>query len=1609
MIKRNVKRFLLMMGMILMCSGQAHPQVATGTPPFGSFGGGPDTINLGNLNDHITVPILNKPGRGTPFSYNLTYDTSVLYPSTVSGTKTWTPVYNWGWSAATQANTGYISNTSGFDQCYYMQGRIKLLGTLHTWTTNYVYHDPWGVPHPFAGTANNWTGDAEGGCTLGTDNGFTSTTNDGSGYTINVISAGGATLTSRNGKTIAAPQGLGTGAASTTDRNGNQISVNSSGAFTDTLGTTALSVTGVAPSNTTFSYTSATNATASYTMKYQSYSVRTNFGCSGISEYSATGVYLVSEIDLPDVSVNSNDKYTFAYEGTPGSTTGEVTGRMASVTLPTGGIITYEYTGANNGIECVDGSAAGLTRTTPDGQWTYVRAGSGTSWSTTVTDPSTPGNETIVNFQSAIPSSGTIPIFYETERAIYQGPVSGTFLKAIFTCYNNTTPGCTGTAVVLPITERSVYVLWPGTGGLESLTNTYYDGFGNVTETDEFGYGAAAPGPIARKTITAYATLGNGIVSMPHTVTIYDGSGAKSSTTYTYDSGSVTSTSGTPQHVAVTGSRGNATTISYFVGATSSLTKNLTYYDTGNVNAITDVNGASTTFAYGTSSCGNSFPTSISEPVGGLSRSMVWNCTGGVQTSVTDENNQTTTTAFSDPNYWRQNKITDPAMNVTNFSYGDINSVEGYLTFGSSIVDGLNTTDSLGRPHVSQTRESPTSNTYDSLETDYDSVGRPSRTTLPFPSSAGVGSSSAPATTTTYDALSRKSTVADSGGRNETYTYAQNDTYRTLGPPPPGENAKRKQFEHDALGRLTSVCEVTSATGSASCGQVSPASGFATQYAYDVLDDLIGVTQNAQSASKQTRTYSYDDLGRITSETNPESITTTYTYDTDSTCGVSNGDLVKKVDAVGNTTCYSYDPLHRVTSITYSGLYATSTPNRYYVYDGATVNGVVMANAKTRIAEAFTATCQTCAKITDLGFSYTVLGQVSDAYELTPHSGAYYHVTSTYFANGAIKQLSNMVGLPTITYSVDGEGRVNSVGASSGQSPLTSAAYNTASQTTGLTFGSTDSDSFTYDPKTNRMTQYKFSVNGQSVTGTLTWNSIATLETLAITDPFYGGGNQTCSYTHDDLSRLASANCGSPWSQTFGYDAFGNLTKTGTVSFQPTYSYLTNQMTAIGTSSVSYDKNGNVLSDTAHTYTWDANGRPVTIDVVGASLTYDALGRMVEQNKNGTVTEIAYTPSGGKLAILSGQTLQKAFVPLPGGAVAVYISAGLAYYRHSDWIGSSRFASTPGRMLYFDGAYAPFGENYAQTGTADLSFTGMNQDTATNLFDFPAREYNSIHGRWPSPDPAGLSSVRLGDPQSLNRYAYARNNPLANADPSGMEDGECDFWYGCTGPTGGAGGGFGGSTDDGSSGDNGANDGPTTDCNDQCQQQIGEAEQLTLAALNNPMCAQAVDGGSGAAAATLSSPSLGLLTLGPISTSATTSGSFGIVTTINYDMPSIYGGYQSNIVINVNPGGANFLTGVVAYSQSSVAISQQIELLHDLGHAAANAGLSSVVMPDDQSPDNPNNLNPFTQLEASNANTAAIGDACFPNGDSTANSPNLSDPDQGSGPVDAVRKRRKRF
>jgi RHS repeat-associated protein len=1478
------KHFFLV---VVLLAGVASAQVATGTPPFGSFGGGSfDTVNLGNLNVHFAIPVVHKAGRGMPFGYDLSYDGSVWVPVSSNGVTQWQPVYNWGWRGSTEAQAGYMSYSTGSNICYYTVGGIKYVGSTDLWQTNYVYHDAWGVAHSFAGTSNVWTGNGNGGCYLGTNNSVTATTTDGSGYTLYAnFATNTTTITSRGGKAITPPTGGGSGSATSTDSNGNQITVSSSGVFTDTLGTTVLTVSGIAPNPTTFTYTAPSGSQA-YTMNYVQYTVQTAFGVTGINEYGPLENALVDNIQLPDGS-----KYSFIYEAGPSScvlkpgTTHCITGRIKQITLPTGGTIVYAYVGGTNGtgIES-DGSTAGLTRTLDGGEWQYARSLSGSTWTTVVTDPTTSQNQTAISFMKDSGSgSGVTNNFYETQRLVYSGSTSGTLLSTTITCYNGNSvsspSNCYNTAVASPILRTTVFKYLPNASGLQAETDNTINNFGLINEVDEYGYGAGAVGSIIRKTVTAYTGgMSGGIVDRPASVSIEDAvNSVWSSTSYGYDAGTPTptpvcpATGCSPQHISISGSRGLLTSVAAKVSGSITLYRTYTYYDTGTLSTSTDVStssttpGAQTTYNYSftnNADCGNAFVTSITEPLS-LSRSMTWDCNGGVMLSLTDENTKTSSTAYSGSNYtnyfWRPYSTTDQAGNTTNYFYYLNSSNQPFQTesksatfnSGNSIVDTLTTNDGFGRTIFHQTKQGPSASNYDTVATCYDNEGRVNFTSLPYSAAAITSGATCPTgnagTSTTYDALNRVFTVSDSGGGSTTYTYTENDVLQTLTSP-----TQSKQQEYDALGRLTSVCEITSGTTQfpgASCNQNTAATGYLTQYSYDVMGDLTNVTQNAQAGSgqQQTRAYYYDLLGRLLKETNPETNNAGvyYAYDaltSDASCGTitSAGNMLKRLDAAGNATCYAgYDALHRVGNIVYP---STGTPAKYFVYDAATVNGTAMTNAKTRLARAYTCISSCSSKITDLGFSYLSTGQTSDVWESTPYSGTYYHVTSTPWPNGAPNTLSNLTGLPTITYLTDGEGRSSTVSDSNGQNPISAITLNAASQATAITLGSSDTDSFTFDPNTGRLTQYQFSVGSspKTDTGVLHWNPNGSLLDLVITDQINTTNSQSCSYTHDALGRVTSANCGcSLWSQNFSYDPFGNITKTiaqgcTAMSFQPSYDY-TNYTNRITSTPFTYNNNnGDMTADNNHAYGWDTENKLTGIDTgtsSGACIVYDALGRAVEEDKGSACatsptssTEIVYSPSGAKLALMNGSTLVKGFVSLPGGVQAVYNSSGLQYYRHPDWLGSSRLATTTSRTSYYDVAYAPFGEPYAGSGTQDLSFTGQNQDTesstvpggAGGLYDFLYREHTPVQGRWLSPDPSGLAAVNPADPQSWNRYAYVGNRPLNSVDALGLFDPVCGLFCpvpcdpsiepGCT-PAGGGGGGEPGGAGGGGGGGGGGHGG----------------------------------------------------------------------------------------------------------------------------------------------------------------------------------------------------------
>ena len=1404
---------------------QTVPQL--GIPPFSSVTGGPDQINLSNLSIHYTIPVFSRAGRGAPFSFVMNED-SVTWSQSYNvnlNQNQWTPFFPLtggglnGVGAVFYTKTPKTCTDSSNDQVDY---------NLYTFSS---FQDSTGSTHGFGTLGLQLTDlyDNTGTCYSQYNkyprdqaNGNAS---DGSAIAIAVVlSPFAATVTTPHGDIIHAPlityvnSWVATGSPySWVDSNGNEITETlragdiGIATVTDNLGTVAITGAGTYPAPITYTYTAPSGAPAAYKQTFKQYTVQTAFNCPNVAEYPATTWNLLDKVYLP----NTTYFYQFNYE-TSGTLT--VTGRLKSVTLPTGGTINYTYTGGDTGkgIVCVDGSVSGLQRTTPDGIWQYTRsnfvdnATSVLSSTTTVTDPQT--NQTVINFSANS----------ETQRQIYTGTAGGTPLETVITCYNGNTTNCGTTTGVggPPFNEIDVYRSLNG-GSQARVDTKITAATGQVWEKDEYDFGLST---LSRKTAISYAALGNGIVDRPSLVTVTDGGGnLLSQTGYTYDgdAGSL-QYSGASQLVGVTcvptteTCRGNATTVKSYINTSSYLTKTFTHYDTGQVYTATDANSAVTTYTYG--GCNHSLLTGVAMPLT-LTNSYAWSCdsgakAGGVVIQATDANNQSAYTNYTtDAYFWRPESTKDQSFppNVTSLTYTGLTRVESVLPViaGSSNVDIVKTVDTLGRPSLSQTRQTPSSSTYDTAQQTYDSDGRPYHVTMPCAAALGTGCTT-PQTTTLYDGMGRVVTSKDGSGTTVTTTTYSNNDVNVDVTAPTGENDKQRQMEYDGLGRLKSVCEIVTNVNdpySGPCQQTNGKTGYWTQYSYS--GTTLTVTQNTQKTPVQTRTYTYDALGRLTLESNPETGTTQYFYDSaPSTPGVScpapttsNGDLVKKYDAQGNTICYQYDALHRLTAVLFpGGPDSGRSVQKHFVYDSTLVSSYSLVNTLGRLSEAYTG--PSTGKITDLGFSYSSRGEVSDVYENTPHSGGWYHVSAVYFPHGLLNTLNTGIsGMPTIYFGgnncsscLDGEGRLLQVTASTGQNLVgfngngvtyaTSGTTQPISSLTKVTYGSGDFDSFSYDTNTGRMTQYQFSVGAtpQTDTGGLTWNANGSLKTLAITDQLNPAENQTCGYSYDDLGRTSSATCTyqqtTVWQQTFTYDPFGNNSKTGSSAFMPTYTSnpSTNQYYAVSSCAngqPSYNLNGDPTNDCEHQYTWNADNRPTTIDTSN-SYTYDALGRLVELVYTGGNTEYLYSPTGQSIALMNGQALQKAMFRLPGGGTAIYKNGTppLNHYRHGDWLGSARLSTTPSQTLYYDVAYAPFGETYSPLigsgGNTSVAFGGQGKDTTTDLYPFLFRQYNSIQSRWVWPDPSGLGAVSMENPQSWNRYAYVGNGPLNTVDPSGL-------------------------------------------------------------------------------------------------------------------------------------------------------------------------------------------------------------------------------------------------
>jgi RHS repeat-associated protein len=424
---------------------------------------------------------------------------------------------------------------------------------------------------------------------------------------------------------------------------------------------------------------------------------------------------------------------------------------------------------------------------------------------------------------------------------------------------------------------------------------------------------------------------------------------------------------------------------------------------------------------------------------------------------------------------------------------------------------------------------------------------------------------------------------------------------------------------------------------------------------------------------------------------------------------------------------------------------------------------------------------------TDELFCYDPAGRKTDTFQWTSNGyNAYGHISEAYYPNGVPKSISWIASgwptptPPTVNYALDSMGRPYSASDSNSNTLVSSTSYYLDNGVNTVTFGNGDKSAYSeyanFAPKTATHTIGTTSNN--TIAYTPTWNSNGTVLSLQTIDKFNSAANsQTCSFSYDDLIRISTDNCGSNWNQSFSYDPFGNITKSGSSPWPPmgvTYNESNNRYSS--GNSFAYDANGRLLNDTFDTLGWDVNGN--LISQTGTSFQYDAFDRPVSSTAAGVTTSYVYAPDGTLIATLLGSShlFSQLFIGLPASR-AVYAGSTLAlnHLDHYDWQESARVSSTWARTLYDDVSYDAFGMSYWNSGTSNKEFAGLTGDISSGSgLASESRRYHPSQGRWESPDDRIPDPY---DPQSFNAYAYVNNLPTSMTDPGGHEP----YLYGSAG------------------------------------------------------------------------------------------------------------------------------------------------------------------------------------------------------------------------------------
>ena len=634
-------------------------------------------------------------------------------------------------------------------------------------------------------------------------------------------------------------------------------------------------------------------------------------------------------------------------------------------------------------------------------------------------------------------------------------------------------------------------------------------------------------------------------------------------------------------------------------------------------------------------------------------------------------------------------------------------------------------------------------------------------------------------TTYTYDALGRtvKVLLAD-GASYTTYTYQGNFT--TVVDPA----GKWKQYANDALGNLVTVLEPDPAanpgppvTPPAYPVTAAPTGMLLTSYTYDQLNHLTQVAMprnTAKGMKTQTRTFVYDPTTqRLTSATNPENGTVSYTYNADST-------LASKTDANGNTETYTYDAYQRLTGIPDRG--------QSFTYDTCPLGITVCANAPGQLMEAaFTSGSGLGANQLSLQYyySYTPAGKVASKslmLESANHLGATGTLTATYGYDGLGRaDISAISDQPDL-----GERHVQHVHLHAGRA--------------GAAHG--DDGQHTEDVGVRRNVQ-----RGESAA--VRRHGHADLQQPAADDQHRGEraehdlqllgdeerradrverGRHQRGDDHVRLRCVEAAQRREQQRQLVGGIYFRRLRKPA--GDRRERRAAVHQPDSGGECEATcrptrFRRRGHVRQQREP----DGGIRGVDVqlrqrrtgwwewaEAHAEAYAYDSSNlRVYGRNASGAETIYFYGVDGKKLA-----TYTYAIITYGGGpeiqltqqSANVYFLGKLISAEGNavqvDRLGSVR-SGGPGGLGHQ--AQYPYGVEYSTTANDREKYATYTRDSVSGLDYAMNRYYTSQWGRFTSPDPYG-GSANPGSPQSLNRYSYANGDPVHDSDPSGL-DGVC--------------------------------------------------------------------------------------------------------------------------------------------------------------------------------------------------------------------------------------------